>query len=88
MTLNRNGLGGNCIWPFMRNIKLLPITSLKSQSVMPAHWAYCSIRLILFDTFMADGAYDGDPVYAHIIEPQPNANIIIPPSKNAVANAS
>ena len=36
---------------------------------------------------MADGAYDGDPVYAQILERKPNANIIIPPPKNAVANA-
>ncbi len=41
-----------------------------------------------FDTFMADGAYDGDPVYTQILERQPNANIVIPPPKNAVANAS
>ena len=32
-----------------------------------------------FDTFMADGAYDGDPVYAQILQQQPSANIIIPP---------
>ncbi len=41
-----------------------------------------------FDTFMADGAYDGDPVYAQILQQQPNANIIIPPPKNAIPNAS
>ena len=40
-----------------------------------------------FDTFMADGAYDGDPVYAQILQRQPNANIVIPPPKNAVPNA-
>jgi len=41
-----------------------------------------------FDNFMADGAYDGDPVYAQILQKQPNANIVIPPPKNAVPNAS
>ncbi|MCP4862904.1 MAG: IS5/IS1182 family transposase, partial [Alteromonas sp.] len=41
-----------------------------------------------FDTFMADGAYDGDPVYTQILQQQPNANIVIPPPKNAVPNAS
>ena len=41
-----------------------------------------------FDTFMADGAYDRDRVYAQILQQHPNANIVIPPPKNAVANAS
>ncbi len=41
-----------------------------------------------FDTFMGDGAYDGDPVYAQILQRQPNAEIVIPPPKNAVANTS
>ena len=41
-----------------------------------------------FDTFMADGAYDGDPIYTQILQQQPNANIIIPPPKNTVPNAS
>ena len=41
-----------------------------------------------FDTFMADGAYDGDPVYAQILQQQPNANIVIPPPQNAIPNAS
>lgn len=37
---------------------------------------------------MADGAYDGDSVYTQILQKQPNANIVIPPTKNAVPNAS
>ena len=37
---------------------------------------------------MAIGAYDGDPVYTQILHQQPNANIVIPPPKNAVPNAS
>ena len=41
-----------------------------------------------FDTFMADGAYDGDPVYARILQRQPNANIVIPPPQNAVPKTS
>ncbi len=41
-----------------------------------------------FDTFMADDAYDGDPVYTQILQQQPNANIVIPPPKNAVPNTS
>ena len=45
-------------------------------------------RVDAFDTFMADGAYDGDPVYAQILEKQTNANIVIPPPHNAVPNAS
>jgi hypothetical protein len=39
-------------------------------------------------TFMGDGAYDGDTIYQQIIEKQPHADIVIPPPKNAVANAS
>ena len=34
-----------------------------------------------FDTFIADGAYDGDPTYTQILQQQPNANIIIPTLK-------
>ena len=41
-----------------------------------------------FDTFMADGAYDGDPIYTLILQQQPNADIVIPPPKNAVPQAS
>jgi hypothetical protein len=41
-----------------------------------------------FDIFMADGAYDGDPVYTQILQKQPNASIVIPPRKNAVPEAS
>jgi len=41
-----------------------------------------------FDTFMADGAYDGDPIYTLILQQQPNADIVIPPPKNAVPEAS
>ena len=45
-------------------------------------------QIYAFDTFMADSAYDGDRVYAQILKQQSNANIIIPPPKNAVPNAS
>ncbi len=41
-----------------------------------------------FKTFIADGAYDGDDIYAQVLEKQPLANIVIPPPKNAVPNAS
>jgi len=41
-----------------------------------------------FETFMADGAYDGDPIYNLILQQQPNADIVIPPPKNAVTEAS
>ena len=37
---------------------------------------------------MADGAYNSDPVYTQILQQQPNANIVIPPPKNAVPNAN
>ena len=41
-----------------------------------------------FDTFMADGAYAGDPVYTRILQQQPNANIVVPPTNIAAPNAS
>lgn len=37
-----------------------------------------------FDTFIADGAYDGDPVYQAVIAKQPNAAVVVPPDKTAV----
>ena len=37
-----------------------------------------------FETFMADGAYDGKPTYEAIEKVNPQARIIIPPPKNAV----
>ena len=41
-----------------------------------------------FELFMADGAYDSQKVYEQVLQKQPEANIVIPPPKNAVANAS
>ncbi|MGV0982864.1 MAG: IS5 family transposase [Polynucleobacter sp.] len=41
-----------------------------------------------FDTFIGDGAYDGDPVYQAVSTKQPNAQVIIPPHKNAVLSES
>ena len=37
-----------------------------------------------FDTFVADGAYDGKPTYEAIEHVNPHARIIIPPPSNAV----
>ena len=37
-----------------------------------------------FDTFIADGAYDGDPVYQSVLEKEPEAHVVIPPHKDAV----
>jgi hypothetical protein len=37
-----------------------------------------------FDAFIADGAYDGDPVYEAVLTKQPDAAIVIPPHKTAV----
>jgi hypothetical protein len=37
-----------------------------------------------FNTFMADGAYDGRPTYEAIERVNPHAKIIIPPPSNAV----
>ena len=41
-----------------------------------------------FDTFIGDGAYDGNPVYQVVLNKQPNAQVIIPPHKNAVLSES
>jgi len=38
------------------------------------------------DTFMADGAYDGEPSYRVIQNKSPQATIVIPPPHNAVSN--
>lgn len=38
------------------------------------------------ETFLGDGAYDGEPSYTAILERYPGADIIIPPPKNAVKN--
>jgi transposase len=40
-----------------------------------------------FDSFLADGAYDGNPVSQAVLDKQANANIIIPPHKTAVISA-
>ena len=37
-----------------------------------------------FDTFIADGAYDGDPLYQSILEKEPEAQVVIPPHKDAI----
>ena len=40
-----------------------------------------------FDTFIADGAYDGGPVSKAVLNQQPNAQVIIPPHKTAVQSS-
>jgi hypothetical protein len=37
-----------------------------------------------FDSFMGDGAYDGDPVATAALAKQPDAHVVIPPHKGAV----
>src|SRR5664280_1459647 len=39
-----------------------------------------------FDTFMGDGAYDGEPVSQSVLNKQPNAQVVVPPHKNAVCS--
>ena len=39
-----------------------------------------------FDTFMGDGAYDGEPVSRAVLDQQPDAHVVIPPHKNAVCS--
>lgn len=41
-----------------------------------------------FETFIGDGAYDGDPVTQSILSKQPDAAIIVPPGKSAVCSAN
>ncbi len=41
-----------------------------------------------FETFMGDGAYDGEPVSHAVLNKQPNAQVIIPPHKTAVVSAA
>ncbi len=37
-----------------------------------------------FNTFIADGAYDGEPISTAVLKQQTDAKIIVPPHKNAV----
>src|SRR5450759_4084384 len=39
-----------------------------------------------FDIFMGDGAYDGEPVSQAVLDKQPNAQVVVPPQKNAVCS--
>jgi hypothetical protein len=39
-----------------------------------------------FDTFMDDGAYDGEPVSQAVLDQQPNVQVIIPPHRTAVVS--
>ena len=41
-----------------------------------------------FDAFIADGAYDGDPIYQAILDKQADAKIVIPPHKDAVLSST
>jgi len=41
-----------------------------------------------FETFMGDGAYDGEPVSEAVLNKQPNAKVIIPPHKTAVRSTA
>ena len=39
-----------------------------------------------FDTFIGDGAYDGEPVSQAVLDKQPDAQVIIPPHKTAIVS--
>ncbi len=39
-----------------------------------------------FDTFIADGTYDGDPVSQAVLKQQPAAQVVVPPHKTAVCS--
>lgn len=41
-----------------------------------------------FETFMADGAYDGEPVSQVVLEKQPHVKVVIPPPKTAVLSTA
>jgi DDE family transposase len=41
-----------------------------------------------FETFMGDGAYDGDPVAQAVLDHQPDAKVVVPPHKTAVVSAA
>lgn len=41
-----------------------------------------------FETFIGDGAYDGEPVSQAVLEKEPKAKVLIPPPKTAVLSTS
>ena len=41
-----------------------------------------------FETFIGDGAYDGEPVSRAVLDHQPNAQVVVPPHKTAVCSAA
>lgn len=41
-----------------------------------------------FETFMGDGAFDGEPVSQAVLAKQPDARIVVPPHKTAVASSA
>ena len=41
-----------------------------------------------FETFMADGAYDGEPVSQAVLNKQPDAHVAIPPHKTAICSTA
>ena len=41
-----------------------------------------------FETFIGDGAYDGEPVSQAVMNHQPNAQVVIPPHKTAVLSTA
>lgn len=41
-----------------------------------------------FDTFMADGAYDGLPTYQSIEQHSPGSSVVVPPPNNAVQGSN
>jgi hypothetical protein len=41
-----------------------------------------------FDTFIGDGAYDGEPISQAVLERLPDASVIVPPHKTAVVSST
>jgi hypothetical protein len=61
----------------------LTIPEMEDPTVVPNLLAQIDTS---FETFMGDGAYDGEPVSQAILNKQPDAQVVVPPHKNAVCS--
>lgn len=78
-------LGGNCISLSMKKHQLLACELTTPEVGDPAAVPDLLAQITMpFDTFIGDGAYDGDPISQAVLSHQPDAQVVIPPHKTAV----
>jgi hypothetical protein len=81
--------GANSILRWMKIIKFWSANSPRRKWEDPTPVLDLQAQIDTpFKTFMGDGAYGGEPVSQAVLNKQPNAQVVVPPHKNAVCSGA